>query len=398
MQTPAGPVLVLDGDQRSALATVRSLGGHGLDVHVAGTDGHGLALRSRYARARLSVPEPLQQPAAYLDTIASYVARNGIETLLPMAEVSSQIVLEARDRLGGVRLAMPPIDRFRAACDKALVAETGRRCGVPVADWVVAEAGDDTPRGFDCFGAPVVLKPTRSRIFSGGRWHGTRVCIADSPAEFQRLVREEPGLALGPFVVQRFVPGNGAGVFFAYDHGRCVATFAHRRLREKPPAGGVSVVSESATPAPEHVEYGRRLLDALEWHGVAMVEFRVDPEGTPWLIEINPRLWGSVQLAIDAGVDFPWLAWQIANGCALTHDGQYAVGTRLRWLLGDLDHMLIRVRSARGWRERMNAVATFLTPVANSRHEVDRLEDPLPAAYELLDWLRSLAGRPTPAP
>ena len=96
--------------------------------------------------------------------------------------------------------------------------------------------------------------------------------------------------------------------------GRAVALFSHRRLRERPPWGGVSVLSESIALCPDARDYAHSLLDDLGWHGVAMVEFKRDArDGVPKLMEINGRFWGSLQLAIDAGVDFPGAAGRGAS-------------------------------------------------------------------------------------
>jgi predicted ATP-grasp superfamily ATP-dependent carboligase len=123
-----------------------------------------------------------------------------------------------------------------------------------------------------------------------------------------------------------------------------VAWFAHRRLREKPPAGGVSVLCESVPVDPVMRGYAEGLLSAAGWFGPAMVEFRVDPDGKPWLMEVNGRFWGSLQLAIDCGVDFPWLLYQLCRGDQVAAPEHYEVGRRLRWLLGDLDHLLLQLR------------------------------------------------------
>ena len=78
----------------------------------------------------------------------------------------------------------------------------------------------------------------------------------------------------------------------------------HRRVRENPPTGGASVCAVSIYDG-KLLDYGRRLLDALNWHGVAMVEFKRDRlSGELYLMEINPKLWGSHDLAIASGMDF----------------------------------------------------------------------------------------------
>src|SRR5258705_11049078 len=104
-------------------------------------------------------------------------------------------------------------------------------------------------------------------------------------------------------------------MFALFDRGRLVAEFAPRRLREKPPAGGASVLSESRPVDPGLRDFAVRMLGPLGWHGVAMMEYKQDRRnGECVLIEVNGRFWGSLELAVDAGVDFPFLAFQLARG------------------------------------------------------------------------------------
>src|SRR5262249_29903112 len=136
---------------------------------------------------------------------------------------------------------------------------------------------------------PIVVKPRRSRMMSGGgRWIAPPVRYARSPEELERFAFDE-SFAAEPCLVQECVTGRGQGVFGLYAEGKVVTFFAHQRLREKPPSGGVSVLSESVPVDPRLREISQRLLDSVDWHGVAMVEFKVAPDGTPYLIEINGR-------------------------------------------------------------------------------------------------------------
>jgi predicted ATP-grasp superfamily ATP-dependent carboligase len=178
--------------------------------------------------------------------------------------------------------------------------------------------------------------------------------------------------------------------------GELVAAFAHRRLREKPPAGGVSVYSESIPVDPQLLERGVRLLHDFAWQGVAMLEFKIDRRtGRPYLMEINGRLWGSLQLAIDAGVDFPALLVACALGQRPARPA-YQAGGRNRWWWGDVDHLLARFRSSEselglppGAPSRWQAARDFLRLWrAGDRNEVLRLSDPWPFVRETVDWLR----------
>ena len=126
--------------------------------------------------------------------------------------------------------------------------------------------------------------------------------------------------------------------------GECVATFQHRRLKEAPATGGVAILAVAEEPDPELLQSSMKLLRALDWEGVAMVEFRVDREtGSSVLMEVNGRFWGSLQLAIDAGVDFPSLLLASAFGRRFSPVTRYTKGIRGRWFWGDVDHLYLRL-------------------------------------------------------
>jgi predicted ATP-grasp superfamily ATP-dependent carboligase len=204
-------------------------------------------------------------------------------------------------------------------------------------------------------------------------------------------------------LLQERIVGPGQGVFACFDRGQPIALFSHRRLREKPPSGGVSVLSESVAVPPLAREYALRLLRELGWHGVAMVEFKVDArDGTPRLMEINGRFWGSLQLAVDAGVDFPRLLLETLGDGPPPVPAEYRLGVRSRWFWGDVDATLIRLfgkerRLEREAPSRLRALAQFLTFWQPGLHyENPRLSDLRPFLYETADWLKSnLGGRRT---
>jgi len=150
----------------------------------------------------------------------------------------------------------------------------------------------------------------------------------------------------------------------------------------------------SITVDPRLRSHARLLLDKAGWHGVAMVEFKVAPDGSPYLMEINTRFWGSLQLAIDAGVDFPWLLYQLACGDRPEPVDKYKLGIRLRWLLGDLDNLYLTLRDkGYSFGTKLGALGRFVTPSPfRTRHEVDRWSDPGPAWHEIKQYLRDILG------
>jgi predicted ATP-grasp superfamily ATP-dependent carboligase len=143
--------------------------------------------------------------------------------------------------------------------------------------------------------------------------------------------------------VQEFIPpgGDTLGVELLMDHGKRLAHFMHKRLREFPVHGGPSTLRESIYDG-ELLAKATQLLASIEWHGVAMVEFKVDPrDGVAKLMEINPKFWGSIALAIVSGVNFPLLLYQLATGQKVDSFSPYRLNVRCRWLLpGDILHFI----------------------------------------------------------
>jgi predicted ATP-grasp superfamily ATP-dependent carboligase len=248
---------------------------------------------------------------------------------------------------------------------------------------------------------PAVIKPIQSRIQTDAGWVATTVHYAYSDQELRQLYRDTPYLSSHPSLIQQRIVGPGIGVFLLFDRGRLITEFAHRRLREKPPAGGASVLRESAAVDSRLREYAQRLLGPIGWHGVAMMEYKEDARtGQPFLMEVNGRFWGSLQLAIDAGVDFPYLVYQLALGRTPKSAPAYQIGVKSRWLLGDVDHLLLRL--CKSDRElclppsapsRLQAVKDFLRFSQPDLHYEDADADDLrPFLYELGQNTKSLSA------
>jgi predicted ATP-grasp superfamily ATP-dependent carboligase len=387
-------VLVLDANQRSALAITRSLGRHaGITVLTADTTPRALAGVSRFSSGYRQYPSPAHDPVAFIAWLAATVDLEAITHLFPATEVSSYTCLMHRERLGACKLPFAALETVQRLADKCRLMALAEELGIPHPPSLRIE--DSRSVDLDQIGPyPVVLKPCYSQIWQGRAWLSSSVHVAHSAEEFRQLTGTLPYLRDHPFLVQDFIPGAGAGVFALYREGTAVNFFAHRRLREKPPSGGVSVLSESTSLDPRMLELSRRLLDRARWHGVAMVEFRVTPAGEPSLMEVNPRFWGSLQLAIDCGIDFPHLLFEHSEGRDACAPADYPTGRRLRWLLGDLDSLYLYLRDGHchSKRDKLARVLAFLQPhLASTRHEVNRFGDLGPARFELVQYFRDMA-------
>ncbi len=367
-------VLVLDADQRSALAIIRSLGRRGLNVTAGHHRSSALALgaASKYAAGTVRYPDPAISARSFVSEIMALADRLAIDTIIPATDSTTMLLVSQPDSSKFVRLAAPTASSYEALTDKARLIELAGRLGIPVPVTQIADTATGIETAAHDIGFPIVLKPARSRYLKGDRILSTGVQIVTDPVALTHALRTQEWVSDIPCLVQRFVPGHGAGIFALHGPSGPIAWFAHRRIREKPPTGGVSVLCESVPVDPVMQSIASKLLAAASWIGVAMIEFRVADDGTPYLMEVNGRFWGSLQLAIDCGIDFPWLLYQITHGLSVAEPQAYAVGNRLRWLMGDLDSLLIRLGQARLSRPRKarhseHLCDHFLIPRAGKR-------------------------------
>lgn len=386
-------VLVLDANQRSALAIIRSLGRHGLKLVAGDHVPAPLGAASRYAAESVRYPNPAESPGSFVGEVATIVRRLGIDTIMSATDLTTMLLASQPDLQQVARLACPPAACYEALTDKARLLEIAGSVGVRAPETRIARTAAEVKEAARDFGYPLVLKPARSKCLLNGRVISTAVLTVRKPDELDDALSRLPPLDHIPCLVQRFVPGHGAGIFLLHGREGPIAWFAHRRIREKPPTGGVSVLSESVPVDSIMRSAALKLLSAVGWVGVAMVEFRVAPDGTPFLMEVNGRFWGSLQLAIDCGVDFPWLLYQLIHDVPAVPPHSYPSGRRLRWLLGDLDSLLIQLRTAPpAQRHKARAVGAFLHSFLDPlcRQEVLRLSDPVPAFREAGQWVSAL--------
>jgi len=334
-----GAVLVTDGYWRKTVAAVRALGRAGAVVDVADPRRLAPAAFSRHCRRRLRSPDPAGAPEEFASWAGRQLASGGYSLLLPTEEQTCLALSRARERHPfGAWVPVPPPGPLQDAADKLGAARRAEAVGIPTPATRPFSPGELLPPG-----GTWVLKPRRG---TGAR--GLRRVAGGQ--EVEPLARDLE-TRFGPLVLQSLVRGrrNGYGVSLLYDaRGQCRAGFVHRKIREFPASGGVSTCAESVQ-RPDLVALARRYVEGdppLPWQGLVNLEFKVDPAtGTPRLLEVNPRLWGSVALAVRAGVDFPALLWDLSRGREPPPAFAYPAGVRLRWTVyGELAHAWQRLR------------------------------------------------------
>jgi predicted ATP-grasp superfamily ATP-dependent carboligase len=396
-------ILVTDGDVRPALAIVRSLGRRGVSVLVGEERPVSLASSSRHCVRHVTYPSPYRDRDAFEGFLLEFVAREKVDVVMPVTDVTTHSVSRTQAALGRhAAVACPSFEAFDFVSDKWRLLQAAARCGVPVPRTEFVDGIAGLRDALHRIEYPAVVKPVRSRIPTDHGWRPASVHYAYSEGELWRLYEETDYLSSSPSLIQERIVGPGLGVFVLFDRGEPVTAFAHRRLREKPPSGGVSVLRESVHLDPRLREQATRLLGPLGWHGVAMMEYKQDRRtGNLFLMEVNGRFWGSLQLAVDAGIDFPYQLCQLARGRRPEPSRTYRLGVKSRWLLGDLDHLLLRLfKRDRDLRlpdaapSRIRTLLDFLKFAGQGLHyEVLDRDDLRPFLYEVRQYLGALVAR-----
>ena len=335
-------VLVLDGHSRAALETLQSLGRACVQVDLAAEAQDCLAMHSRYISRKLQ--QPSQERAADFqawlreqDNLRNYAL------IVPATETSLLGLRQLDENDPLRRKAIIPSDKaLDIALDKEKTWQLAHQLGVSAPGGVlILTLSDIGPvQQF-----PIVLKPTHSKVVVDGALRTLVVAVVKNESERQEQLRR--WLPLTPIQQQEYIQGRGVGVEFLFNCGKKIWHFAHERVHEYPLTGGASSYRRSIEPAAAMLQDAEKLLTALSWHGVAMVEFKVDAKGQHWLMEINPRLWGSLALSIDAGVDFPLGLLQIAKGEEPAPQPKYKVPYFTRDLRTDVDWLKCNLRANR---------------------------------------------------
>jgi predicted ATP-grasp superfamily ATP-dependent carboligase len=385
-------VLILDGNQNQAVAAVRSLAAAGHTVLAGDSTSWNKAGWSRFARATFRYPSPQLQAESFVNRIAELAATEPGTLVLPMTEATTLALSLHRDRISaaGGRMALPSHELVLRAFDKQQTTELAQSLGIAVPRTILVDSDDEAERAAQSLEYPVVLKPRASEELGkqGNVRTGGRPRYASTPAEFQSAYSDISRRSSG-VLVQQYVEGEGTGYFALMDHGKLRAEFAHRRIRDVYPTGSGSAVRVSIQPEPEIRRAALAVLEALHWHGVAMVEFRWQPGKPPMFMEVNGRFWNSLPLACYAGVDFPALLAHMAEHGDVPPVQDYRTGVRCRWFLGDFRHLIEVWKGPppgypAPYPGRFETLASVLTPVPGTVHDLFLWNDPLP---ELGDWL-----------
>lgn len=360
---------------KQSLAAVRSLGKAGLRV-AAGESTAQLhsslplpAFQSRYCQRTIVLPDLTTDEAAFISAVTEFVREHSPRVILPSGDISIAVLRRYRDQLAdlGCVVALASEDALDLANDKDRTLALAEQLGIAYPRSVRIGSLKDLPGAVTEFGFPFVLKPTVS-------WNGgavDRLVPVDVIDEAEAREATERILKAGAAVLaQEWVPGRREGVTLFIADEEVLAACGHVAHRTTPPLGGASAVRESIQAPADTLDAAVRLAKAMGLRGSCEVEFRRDAENVPQLMEVNARLAGTIENAVQAGVDLPMMTWCWATGRPVARVSAYRSGVRTRWLHGDLRWLW------QNWKRtgrpdgmsRARSVYTFLSEFGRTRH------------------------------
>ncbi|MBB1472224.1 ATP-grasp domain-containing protein [Luteimonas sp. MC1782] len=362
---------------RSTYTVVKSLALRGVAVHVGDSSPMAMSRYSRYCKSFTRLPDFYEKPEQYVDALALAMEKTGAKVLLPCFE-DIEVVIRHRSRLPDhVLMALPGLADWERAEDKYDYVQALESTSCPTPRTRKIGSADELADIRKDFTFPVVVK-----IRTGNGSRGVE--IVDRPDDLEStFFRIVDTFGLPPHrwpVIQERLTGRKfkqEGIFVG---GHSVANVVYQILRcKEPDLFGTSTLRETLDH-PELAGYAVDALSALNWNGVYNTDWICDEEGTPHLIDINGRLSGALAICYAAGVDIPWMWYQMAIG--RVPDPQLAEpGVRARWLLGDMIGVVQHLRAG--------AFRQMLQIFRPQRGYIDdfSLADPVPLGAEAADYL-----------
>jgi predicted ATP-grasp superfamily ATP-dependent carboligase len=382
-------VLVLDAHRNHSLDFARSMSRKGVGVTAGCRSRLGPAMLSRYVDGRYVHPDYSEDPEAFVDHLVRFLRDNPHAAVVPMADRSHTILSRHKDRISetGTAVGVEDWDRFTTANNKKTLVELARARSVPVPDTRAPESIADVREFSDDLSYPVLIKPRFTTVRdSNGTYREARISDENyvrSPSElvptFRSFVERDGCFRRHPPIVQEVIPGTTVATGALAEDGEILASFQETRVRTYPIEGGVGAVREGIHE-PDMLAYSEEIVDALGWTGPVYVEFMLTPDGEFFLIEVNGRYWGSLGLAVNSGVDFPWYHYQQLRGIDVEYDSSYRIGVRQRRLFyTDIKWLLAKLS-----RGEVSALVPFAAAFLTMNDDVLSLNDPLPPVGSVL--------------
>lgn len=364
-------VLITDGNYRNALAAHRSLpSGFQIDVTSECIPLNTLCRLSKYSNSIVRV-NSINDRFAYGKQLIEILQSGSYDYYLPVG-LNSYLAssIYKNEILKVTHCLLPNWEDMKIAYNKDRTTLLANQIGVPTPRTIILTDIKDIDK-IDF--SPIVVKTSDQ----------SSVHYCNGIEEVSKIYKKLSNLSKSNVIAQEYVTGYGCGFYAVYREGQLMDFFLHKRLREFPITGGASAVAESYR-SKRLFELGKLLGDALKWNGPIMVEFKYDYKVNDYkLIEVNPKLWGSLDLTLAAGVNIPQLIFGISDGSivepiASKFEDAHYIDVRFRWPFPDQFKIFCAQPSLHSMKEIF-----YCNAITNNT-----LTDPLPSLFMVWTGLK----------
>ncbi len=289
-------VVVTDCKYKMSLAPIRSLSRAGYEV-ICGEYGDVpdkllLGSRSKYSGGLIRYSRGDCRGIADL-------CRDG-DVILPVGRAALRSFAHCPELNGRVKFLASPPEVLDAADDKAYVRRLAEKLGVPAPATFFPEPGETAEQLAGRVNYPCIIKYKNGEALGLKSWE--RYSIVREPEGFVREFNRMSGIS-PELLAQDYLTGNDVGAAVVMDRqSRPVDFILYVSDREYPLSGGPSCLCRTVFDR-GLLKYACCILSELKFQGIAMMDFKGSPE-KPYLLEINPRIWGSAALCCVSGSGF----------------------------------------------------------------------------------------------
>jgi len=383
MNGPEVSVLIPTGFDPKSYPCVRSLATEGVNTVVASEYNNVPASASRFCDEQYLIPSPHENLLAYKDALVGLAARPDVMTIIPIRPYDPYLFATYATEFDNyVNLPTPDTELLGVVHDRMRLATAAEKAGVAVPDTQLLTEVDDWTDEQVIKSRYNLLTDAYLSAYSSADAEIVKTVTHVAPGEepdTEAIIEEMNHVP----IVQEYIRNTDEYVFGAlFDHGEPLATFQHRQIRGDSYTGGGGVYRETVS-IPELETAGRTLLESLDYHGLACIEYMEDADtGEFVLTEINPRMWQSLPCAVQAGADFPRYYWLLATGQADEIDHSYEIGVGSHLLYGELGYLLSILREESPLVDRPSFLGELRAVVGSCcempRFDNVRLDDPMP--------------------
>lgn len=372
-------VLLVGNNQYGVLAAARGLRAAGYAPWLALDNPDTYVGRSRMVAGTVGVPSPETESEDFVQALADAAARLSVSAVLPSAESHFLALAGREDDFGGVAFGVPSPKTVQWATDKVLLDRLAAEAGLQTPPTMrVARDHNKLAKNLDF---PVIVKPFRSRMRDLDGAVTAHYAQLVSTGQLEEVLENLPG---GEGLVQPFISGRLVSIAGVSWQGELVCAMHQASARIWPMPVGVSSFAETIPPDEDLEERVGYLIRAISWSGIFQAQFIRSSSGEHYLIDFNPRVYGSLALAIAAGLNLPGIWTDLLLGRRPDIRG-YRVGVRFRQEEKDVRALARLLLTSHGdvW-----SVLRGYLPHRHTTHAIFALDDPMPLLVSLRKMFR----------